>query len=839
MEIQIKFRKISVKEQLSGAGITVFLTFLLPLLLALAGTVLESARVQSAKAVLFSQTGQSMQMMFSDYNKELWKDYHIFAYSGDLDIALKEIKRGLLEGVYGDGKKNGFYSMFSTSLTELSMENIEKITDEDGEILLNEIGEYTKYQIPADYVEQFMDLAGIIKETGSAAKVSQKKLETEEKMVQYSSSMLELISLTDGIDFGKNGIQYDGEKLKVKKAFIKQIVYGMTDAGTLGMPTGIVWDSLKEHYYDISTDIEKLSVLVKENKEIFQTIARMQADEMNLKQELEMILSELQELKEKEQKREETEENKVDRADRLKELMERELQIREHLSSVSESVKGLEKKKKHFVSDWNQIITGIKKAVSGVKISIKKAQDLLPELEKLQKQAAQSAKEYKSTLVNEKKHLSKERYDSFDEDCSRVLSAAGVSSESVQSEQYVCDLERVSHVFIYNMQVIEELEQSGISGDISEQMLDGLSEKLKIMKQLAKSYRHDISFSYQVADGQKKQDNPVDAIKKLVGTELLFIVMPDSGKISDISIPQEQVFDPMPEKKKKVSQTITDFSDAAFGSIGKMFGNYSSEVSGGDIVQKADTEKSVSNFLRDLLLKSYVQENFANAAVAEKEKETHLSYEQEYILCGQENDKENLSDTVMKVLTVRTVCNYLTLLSDGKRQAQAYEAAIAIAGMTGLEPLVEVLKAAILLVWAYDEGLVDTAALLQGKKIGLLKTPSQFFVSFPELMTIGRPLIQKKAGEISGQFGFAWDDYIFLFLCLQDNLSVLKRTANSIQWNLQKRYQSDFLLKESVFGCRICAEYCLQPVFLKLPYVSFFTGNSNGWEIKITTEQSY
>ena len=49
-----------------------------------------------------------------------------------------------------------------------------------------------------------------------------------------------------------------------------------------------------------------------------------------------------------------------------------------------------------------------------------------------------------------------------------------------------------------------------------------------------------------------------------------------------------------------------------------------------------------------------------------EEKETALSYELEYLLCGKESDEKNLKATVNKLLLLREGVNFVYILADGE-----------------------------------------------------------------------------------------------------------------------------------------------------------------------------
>lgn len=225
----------------------------------------------------------------------------------------------------------------------------------------------------------------------------------------------------------------------------------------------------------------------------------------------------------------------------------------------------------------------------------------------------------------------------------------------------------------------------------------------------------------------------METLQKLRNTTLLSLVVKDEKEISNNSITGLETVFPVQERGgflEAVSDAVAEISVENTGMLSGIFGEFSSGVP--EEITVLDSLKAVSqDSLQKLLLNGYVQKVcYHFASEKDNKKESVFRYEQEYILSGKETEKDNLASAVKKLVAVRTICNYLSLLSDSARQKEVYTAAIAIAGFTGLKPLVEVLKSAILLVWAYEEGMIDTAALLQGKKLPVIKQSSMLSLSF-------------------------------------------------------------------------------------------------------------
>ena len=121
----------------------------------------------------------------------------------------------------------------------------------------------------------------------------------------------------------------------------------------------------------------------------------------------------------------------------------------------------------------------------------------------------------------------------------------------------------------------------------------------------------------------------------------------------------------------------------------------------------------------------------------EKESAPGASYEMEYILCGDERERENLAGTVTRLTALRSGLN-LAHLTDASKRQEARTMAAAIVGGTGLLPLVSVMAFFIMTQWALGEAIADVKCLLSGGRIPLIKSASQWKLDLDGLLEMGR-----------------------------------------------------------------------------------------------------
>ena len=230
--------------------------------------------------------------------------------------------------------------------------------------------------------------------------------------------------------------------------------------------------------------------------------------------------------------------------------------------------------------------------------------------------------------------------------------------------------------------------------------------------------------------GERLDNMKVKAISNLLLGGIASLVLGDSASVSQA----ELVGIELPSRMINVMQTEKHFSNGSMNWMDATEFGVSSALA---TICKSSPFAEVTEWVvkeggeltERVLFLSYLTEHFSNY-VEQAEQESALLYEQEYLLCGDIKDSSNLYEVVGRVLLVREIFNLIHVISDGEKSGLAGEVALGLLGATGLPILVSVMKFLILFVWATEAALVETAALLQGKKVAVIPTGSSFPVSF-------------------------------------------------------------------------------------------------------------
>lgn len=244
--------------------------------------------------------------------------------------------------------------------------------------------------------------------------------------------------------------------------------------------------------------------------------------------------------------------------------------------------------------------------------------------------------------------------------------------------------------------------------------------------------------------GLTKENNPMNWARNLKSTGLLSLLVPNSKTLSNSTIAVET----LPTHRTLQKGTDTQKEQNATG--GKWL------------------------FVR------YLKEHFANYTTKETSKP--LLYEQEYLLAGEDGDRENLEAVCKKILNMRMALNYAYLLSDTQRQAEAEAMALSLCAMVLNPEIAPLVKQALLLVWAYGESIVDVRGLLKEKKVPVIKTSETWQLQLANVTKLGTN--EEISGEKDYEQGITYEDYLESLLLLENKEDLCMRSLDLIEANL-------------------------------------------------------
>ena len=148
------------------------------------------------------------------------------------------------------------------------------------------------------------------------------------------------------------------------------------------------------------------------------------------------------------------------------------------------------------------------------------------------------------------------------------------------------------------------------------------------------------------------------------------------------------------------------------------------------------------------------------------------------------------------MIALRFLTNAACVYQDPAKEKEAMLLAASILGITGFPPVVAVAKNLLLLALAYGESVIDVRNLAEGKKVPMIKTVSDWQLSFSGLATLNCK--QKPAKQ-----GMEYEDYLLLLLIIQkDKRQKYFRMMDLMEQNIRRKI-SDFKMDQCISSYKI------------------------------------
>ena len=206
-----------------------------------------------------------------------------------------------------------------------------------------------------------------------------------------------------------------------------------------------------------------------------------------------------------------------------------------------------------------------------------------------------------------------------------------------------------------------------------------------------------------------------------------------------------------------------------------------------------------------VLFQAYLKEHFNNYSTRNDGEYTVLQYELEYLLAGKESDLQNLTQTVLQIIMMRMALHFSYILTNIEKRELVEQAAVALAGITGMPALKYVATTVLVFIWALEEALVDTAALLAGKEVPVYPGSEGGCILFSELLLFTKVMVAEKVERMNNVGGLLTDyiDYLHILLFVREQAIVCYRAMDLIQSNLRNSGVENFNIKQCICGAKV------------------------------------
>lgn len=369
--------------------------------------------------------------------------------------------------------------------------------------------------------------------------------------------------------------------------------------------------------------------------------------------------------------------------------------------------------------------------------------------------------------------------------------------------------------------------------------LMAMVEPLNGMENVFKQFRYEhFVFDYSGIKENVIEDSIAATFEENVAEGYMSLFLDDTSVISDEKLISELLPSLWYEVAGEQESDADSLTSGAEDKSGGELLSGADEGSGiGDIGDMLDQGLDVLG--TKVLAGMYMMDHFKSFREYSSTGDTVLNYELEYILSGFETDAANLSAAATKILLLRMLVSTIYTMTDSDTKAQAEAVAMATMGFTGMPFLVTIVKYLILFLWATAQAVIETAAILRGKKVPVITNSESFCLTLPELAIFPARISSKADNFKESELYLDYNNYLFVLLLIQGRQKQAARAMDLIQENIRLRYNEDFLMNNAIVGFTAEAEFNVDPRYTSV-YSGLFKAEFNSrYSVKVKDTVCY
>lgn len=235
----------------SRAEITVFLSLISLVLLALLGTMVEVTRGKVCQVHGRRTLKAASYSLLTEYSRPLYEEYRLFFLEDagtPFETSIAEYAADILEPESVSGKRTDFYA---GTLTAVKVGQKQYVGDEGCEAMKRQICSYMKGQLATDALETFCRKTEPVGDLGKKAGNLEQKAAEEKEAAQSGKKLLELMKLIDGVS-------YSGGKIWGQDYFVKMFCVGEKKSERLGITEVSVWNAIKGKVIRVDRELNRI-----------------------------------------------------------------------------------------------------------------------------------------------------------------------------------------------------------------------------------------------------------------------------------------------------------------------------------------------------------------------------------------------------------------------------------------------------------------------------------------------------------------------------------------------------------------------------------------------------
>ena len=853
-----------VKRNSCNGTICVFLALVILLIMSLVLVFLESAGHAASKSYAQMLLKTSTGSVLGEYYGPLFAEYGILAIDSGFDTKKsdsKELERRLLR--YMDD------NVWDYTCEDIRVTEMKKLLDENGTEFMSQAAEYEKYAAPEDVLDEITSRLKSLGDQKTITKVMEKRMDIEDELAIIDKKTLELMKLIDGVNLTMGAKTSSLLGYEIEDWFIKKMFVGENTMTGTGINNPSVYARLKDRYADIvdlsstyrsalslyagklkalSSDMDKLEAMQTQIGVCNETIKALQKQIENTAKEIAVLQTELANLEENvpdddtEQKEKEEYEQEI--ADLYADIDEFNEQIAENerlIADTTDIIEELNEKIMERQLEIGEIADSLKKVsdytytlLVEVESKLIRVCDIVDEIAEKQEKIKPLIDDFESVLRTVGPVLSDDFKQELEETLDFMKAYVGYGNNKVTTT----DFDAIKKTAEYDLNLLTgiDVEAYRFSGsDTYEEVTEKLGRLPKDENIFYEFSYSGFSFDYSEIQESALENKLVAEFENNVSDGYLSLFLPDNVKLSDNSMLSELLPSLWYEVEGEDEEDLDDITDGA------------DDKGGGELLSDADEGSGLSDIAdmvsdgfeslgSKLLSSMYMRHQFKSFKNRSAEGDTVLDYELEYILSGFETDKANLSAAATKIMLLRlAICTVYTLTQKDLK-AQAQTLAISIMGFTGLPFLITIVKYLILFLWAAAQAVIETAAIMRGKKVPVIPNSESFCLTLAELPLFATLVDEKSDNFAESQLYLDYDDYLLVLTLLQSEKTTAARAMDIIQENIRYKYNDDFLINNAVTSFSCTATFMAPYKYTNLLGLS---GADAVYEIEVSDRVSY
>ena len=150
------------------------------------------------------------------------------------------------------------------------------------------------------------------------------------------------------------------------------------------------------------------------------------------------------------------------------------------------------------------------------------------------------------------------------------------------------------------------------------------------------------------------------------------------------------------------------------------------------------------------------------------------------------------------------------------------------------------LKYLILSVWAFEQAVVETAAVVRGKKVPIITSKKSFCIEMSEMLSFSKEMVGQKADGFSeGSPSLSYEEYLLALLLARKNETLAGRALDLIQENLRYCYGDNFLICNCIVGFEAEAVFSSDAVYLTVFPMPYKDRDIRGYSVSVSNRKKY